>query len=304
MIRLLGFHNLGEFNLLFFTLLLVIYCMTIFGNLLIIVLVSYNKTLQSPMYFFLTQLSLTDVLLTTDICPNMLNIVLHEQAAISFPGCIIQVYFFGLSETSECLLLTLMSYDRYIAICFPLHYASTMSHGLCIKLVFSSWLISFAIPVILTLGICQLQFCGPNIIDHFFCDFNPLVDLSCSDTSVVLIESTLICFPVIVLPFLVIVVSYTYIVSSVIKIPSFLGRYKSFSTCSSHLTVVSIFYGTLIAMYVLPNKGQSHTSAKILAMLYTVFTPFFNPFIYSLRNKDIKKALERICCKQTFVNIK
>ncbi|KAM5171657.1 olfactory receptor 1468-like [Mantella aurantiaca] len=254
-------------------------------------LVSYSKALHSPMYFFLTQLSISDVMLSTDITPNMLNILLHEKASISFSGCITQYYFFSLLETVECFLLTVMSYDRYLAICAPLHYTSIMNHRLCVKLVLVSWLFSCSIAIMLTLSMNQLQFCGPNTIDHFFCDFYPLVELSCSTVSIIQMESTVLSIPVLVVPLLVIVVSYTCIVLAILKISSFSGRLKTFSTCSSHLSVVSIFYGTLITMYMMPSEGQSHDISKTLALLYTVFTPFLNPFIYSFRNNDIKKAL-------------
>lgn len=293
-ILFLGFHNVDTFNLTLFILLLIIYIVTVCGNLLIIVLVFCSKTLHSPMYLFLTQLSVTDIMLTTDISPNMLNIVLHEQTTISFSGCITQFYFSALSLVSECFLLTVMSYDWYLAICTPLHYGSIMNNAVCFKFIFASWLWGCSLVLMLTLSICQLQFCGPNEVDHFFCDLNALVQLSCSDASIVQMESILLSIHVIVLPFLVIVISYTYIVSTILKISSFSGRLKCFSTCSSHLTMVSIFYGTLITMYMLPNEGQSHILTKILVMLYTVFTPFSNPFIYSLRNKDIKKALRNI----------
>ncbi|XP_077329861.1 olfactory receptor 11L1-like [Lithobates pipiens] len=290
-IFLLGFHNMGKFKLLVFTSILMVYCAAICGNLLIITLVSYSKTLQSPMYFFLFQLSVTDIILITDIAPNMLNILLHGQTSISFPGCITQLYFFVLSETFECLLLTVMSYDRYLAICYPLHYVSIMSQVLCITFVFVAWLLSSSLTSFIIHGVCSLEFCGPNTIDQFFCDFYPLMKLSCSDTSIVRMESTLLCTAVVVLPFFLIVLSYIYIALTILKISSISGRLKSFSTCSSHLTVVSIFYGTLISMYVLPSEGQSQMVSKILSLLYTVFTPFINPFIYSLRNKDIKNAL-------------
>ncbi|KAM5171614.1 olfactory receptor 5P56-like [Mantella aurantiaca] len=288
---------MDTFNVMLFALLLIIYIVTICGNLLIIVLVFCSKTLHSPMYFFLTQLSVTDIMLTTDISPNMLITVLHEQTSISFSSCIAQFYFSCLSLTFECFLLTVMSYDRYLAICSPLHYASIMNHAVCCKSILVSWLWGCSLVLILTLSICQLQFCGPNTVDHFFCDFNALVKLSCSDASIVQIESILLSIHVIVLPFLVIVVSYTYIVLTILKI-SFAGRLKSFSTCSSHLTVVSIFYGTLIALYM--QKDQSQIITKILVMLYTVFTPFTNPFIYSLRNKDIKEALRNAVIRKRF----
>ncbi|XP_018415328.1 PREDICTED: olfactory receptor 11L1-like [Nanorana parkeri] len=297
-ILFLGFHNLDTFNLALFTLLLIIYIVTICGNLLIIVLVFCSKTLHSPMYIFLTQLSISDIMLTTDISPNMLNIVLHEQTSISLSSCITQFYFSSLSLVSECFILTVMSYDRYLAICTPLHYASIMNPSVCSKFIFVSWFWGCSLVLMLTLSICQLEFCGPSTVDHFFCDLNVLVQLSCSDASIVQAEGILLSIHVIVLPFLVIVVSYTYIVMTISKIFSFSGRLKSFSTCSSHLTVVSIFYGTLIAMYMCPKEGQSQIITKILVMLYTVFTPLLNPFIYSLRNKDIKEALRNVLIRK------
>ncbi|XP_072254771.1 olfactory receptor 1468-like [Pyxicephalus adspersus] len=251
-----------------------------------------------PMYFFLSQLSICDILLTTDIAPNMLNIILHERTSISFPGCITQFFIFGSIETFECFLLTVMSYDRYLAICSPLHYVSIMNHGLCNKLVLTSWLLSCLLASISTLELSELEFCGINIIDYLYCDLRPLIELSCSDTSRLQLEAILICIPVLVLPFLVIVVSYTCIVLTMLKIPSYSGRLKSFSTCSSHLTVVFIFYGTLIVAYLIPKKGQSRIMSKMITMLYTVFTPFLNPFIYSLRNKDIKNILKNMISKQ------
>ncbi|XP_073479943.1 olfactory receptor 1468-like [Aquarana catesbeiana] len=297
-IFLLGFHDMGRFNVLLFILLLIIYCVTICGNSMIITLVSYSKNLHSPMYFFLTQLSIADILLTTDISPFMLNIVLHQGSSISFPGCITQLYFFILAEGFECLLLTMMSYDRYLAICSPLYYSSIMNHMLCIKLIVASWLLGSLVALILVHGIAQLYFCRSNTIDHFFCDFYPVMDISCSDMSLPQLEAPLLCFLVIVLPFIVIVISYVCIVLTIIKISSSSGKLKSFSTCSSHLTVVSIFYGTLIATYIIPNEGQTKILSKTLAFLYTVFTPLLNPFIYSLRNEDIKEALRRIIYNQ------
>ncbi|KAM9312229.1 olfactory receptor 10A7-like [Gastrophryne carolinensis] len=291
---LLGFSNIGRFQLLLFIVLLVIYCVTIYGNLLIITLVSFSQTLHTPMYFFLTQLAIADILMTTDIAPNMLNMLRHKQGSISFYGCITQMYLFGSSEASECLLLMVMSYDRYLAICSPLHYTMIMNQSLCIKLVLASWLLSCCLLLMLTLEICKLQFCGPNTIDHFFCDFEPLVKLSCSDISIVQREDIFLVIPLAVVPFFVIVGSYTKIVLTILKISSISGKLKSFSTCSAHLTVVSILYGTLIVMYMLPSEGRSKMISKAMAMMYTTVTPFLNPLIYSLRNKDIKNALNII----------
>ncbi|XP_068129369.1 olfactory receptor 1J2-like [Hyperolius riggenbachi] len=298
-IFLLGFHT-PKLTLLLFTLVLVIYCVTLCGNLLIILLVSFSMILHSPMYFFLTQLSIADIILTTAVSPNMLHVLLHEWGSLSLSGCISQLYFSGMSITSECFLLTVMSYDRYLAVCSPLHYTSTMNHALCVKFILACWLISCCFLFTLTFGISQLQFCGPDTIDHFLCDFNPFLELSCSDVSIVQMESTLLGIPVLVLPFLMIILSYMYIVSNILKISSFAGRLKSFSTCSSHLTVVSIFYGTLTGSYMLPNKVQSQMASKIMAMFYTMFSPLINPFIYSLRNRDIKQAFKALYKKMTY----
>ncbi|XP_072254777.1 olfactory receptor 1468-like [Pyxicephalus adspersus] len=261
---------------------------------MIIMLIYYSKTLHSPMYFFLSQLSISDILLTTDIAPNMLNIILHKRTSISLPGCLLQCYVFGLVEGFECYLLTVMSYDRYVAICSPLHYTSIMKSSLCYKLILTSWLLSCSFALFLTIKISELEFCGSNVMDYFYCDFNPLVELSCSDISRIQLQATMLCFPALVIPFILILVSYTCIVLTLIKIPSFSGRLKSFSTCSSHLTVVFMFYGTLLALYMIPKKRKSKMIRKMMTMLYTVFTPFLNPFIYSLRNTDMKETFKKM----------
>ncbi|KAM4675899.1 olfactory receptor 11L1-like [Discoglossus pictus] len=296
-IILLGFQNLGSFRIVFFILILWMYCITISGNFLIIMLVSISKNLLSPMYFFLTQLSISDIMLTTNIVPNMLHIVLNEGGAISVSGCIVQFYFFGALEISECFLLTVMSYDRYLAICNPLRYSYIMDHALCLRFVITSWLLSFSVILISAVTICTLHFCGTNVIDHFFCDLAPLLELSCSDTYIVKLEGVFMSIPVIILPFILIITSYTNIIHAILKIPSNTRRQKTFSTCSSHLAVVSIYYGTLFAIYVVPTKGQSLTESKVFSLLYTVVTPLINPIIYSLRNKEIKDALNRCFCK-------
>ncbi|XP_018415330.1 PREDICTED: olfactory receptor 11L1-like [Nanorana parkeri] len=291
---LLGFQNDKSIRNFLFFLLLLIYCLTICGNLLIIVLVSYCQNLQCPMYIFLTQLSMNDILLSTDIVPNMLHTIVNIHGTITFMGCITQLYFFSASETLECFLLMVMSYDRYLAICDPLHYGSIMKISFSLKLAAVSWVLSFSLILIDILTISNLQFCGSNIIDHFFCDLAPLLELSCSETYIVQIEVILLSVPVIIVPCLVILASYIHIIITVTRIPSNIDRQKVFSTCISHLTVVSIFYGTLFTVYTLPTRGQSSHLAKALSLLYTVGTPLMNPIIYSLRNKDIKKALKKM----------
>ncbi|KAG9469326.1 hypothetical protein GDO78_020815 [Eleutherodactylus coqui] len=244
---LLGFQVSQGLRHFLFCIFLVIYCGTICGNLLIITLVSTSKNLHTPMYFFISQLSISDILLTIDLVPNMLHILLNNGGTITFLGCFTQFCFFGAMEGSECLLLTVMSYDRYVAICNPLHYASIMTS--------SSFLIE-------TISTAKLIFCGPNTIDHLFCDMVPLIELACSDTSFIHLEIYLIGIPIILIPTAIIVVSYTYIVLAILRIPSI--------------------------------SGQTVTMSKVLSLLYTVLTPLVNPIIYSLRNKDIRKAVHKI----------
>ncbi|XP_066445751.1 olfactory receptor 6J1-like [Eleutherodactylus coqui] len=287
---LLGFQASHDIRIFLFCLLLVVYSFTISMNLLIITLVSTGKNLHTPMYFFLSQLFISDILLTTDIAPNTLHILLNNGETISFIDCITQLYFFGASEASECLILTVMSYDRYVAICNPLRYTAIMTSVHCVKLAVISWLLGFCIMMIIIITTSQLSFCGSNIIDHFFCDLLPLLELSCSDTSNLQFEVYFLSSPLLLIPTIIIIFSYAKIIVTTLRIPSSTGRQKAFSTCSSHLIVVSIYYWTMFSVYVLPTKGQSSTISKVLSLLYTVFTPLINPIIYSLKNDNIKKA--------------
>ncbi|XP_068129336.1 olfactory receptor 2D2-like [Hyperolius riggenbachi] len=296
-IVLLGFKKFHRSKDLLFSLLLPVYIVTVCVNLLIIVLVSHSKNLHSPMYFFLTQLSLSDIMLATDITPNALATVLGDGIIMSFAGCILQFYVFGCSESFECFILTVMAFDRYIAICSPLRYPLIMSRVSCLKLVTCSWILSFSFILVTTLMLSTLQFCGPNVIDHFFCDFAPILEFSCSETSAIQIEVMLLSIPVMIFPLVIIIVSYSCIVKSVQQLSSNISRFKTFSTCSSHLTVVSIFYGTLIITYILPTKGLSLSISRAISVLYTMMTPMLNPIIYSLRNKDIKCAVQRLASK-------
>ncbi|XP_072254915.1 olfactory receptor 11L1-like [Pyxicephalus adspersus] len=293
-IHLLGFQMPHNIRFLIFFLFLIIYYVTLCGNLLIITLVSYSKSLHSPMYFFLSQLSISDILLITDILPNTFHGMLGKGTVLSFSDCHTQFYFFAVSETLECLLLTVMSYDRYLAICKPLHYSLTMNFQVCWMIVITCWALGFFLEMIHTLMISQLKFCGSGIVDHFFCDLDPILQLSCYDTTIIQLEVTLLSAVFIVIPFFIIIVSYIYIIITIFNIPSVTGRQKVFSTCSSHLTVVSIFFGTLICVYFLPSKGQSMNITKFLSLFYTVGTPLLNPMIYSLRNTDLKQAVDKI----------
>ncbi|XP_056424991.1 olfactory receptor 1009-like [Hyla sarda] len=295
---LLGFQVSRGLRLFLFCLFLVVYCLIICWNLLIITLVSTSKNLHTPMYFFISHLSISDILLSTDIVPNMLHMLLNNGGTMTFIGCMTQFYFFSSSEIFECLLLAVMSYDRYVAICNPLRYSSIMTSGHCVILTVICWLSGFSVTLIPTISTAKLRFSGPNIIDHLFCDLLALLEMSCSDTSFVHLELYVIGGPVVLIPTTIIVLSYTYIILAILRIPSNTGRQKAFSTCSSHLIVVSIFYGTIFSVYVVPTKGRTLTMSKILSLLYTVFTPLVNPIIYSLRNKDIKEAVQETIHKR------
>ncbi|XP_056425616.1 olfactory receptor 10A7-like [Hyla sarda] len=295
---LLGFQIRQDKRISLYCLLLVIYCLVICGNLLIITLVSTSKNLHTPMYFFISHLSISDILVSTDIVPNLLHILLNNGGTMTFIGCMTQLYFFSTSESFECLLLAVMSYDRYVAICNPLHYSSIMTSGHCVILTVICWFIGFSFTLICIITTAKLNFCGPKVIDHLFCDLVPLLELSCSDPFIVHLEFYIISIPDVLIPTTIIFVSYTYIVLAILRISSNTGRQKAFSTCSSHLIVLSIFYGTIFSVYVVPMNGQKLTMSKLLSLLYTVFTPLANPIIYSLKNKDIKKAVQETLSKR------
>ncbi|XP_036315997.1 olfactory receptor 7A10-like [Pipistrellus kuhlii] len=290
---LLGLSQALELQPLIFGLFLSMYLITVLGNLLIILAVSSDSHLRTPMYFFLSNLSLVDICFTSTTIPKMLWNIQTQSKAITYEGCITQMYFFILFGGWDIFLLTAMAYDRYVAICYPLHYIVIMNPRLCGLLVLVSWITSVLNSLLETLMVLGLRFCSDLEIPHFFCELNQVVQLACSDT---FFNNIIMYFSAGLLggcPFAGILYSYSRIISSIRAIPSAQGKYKAFSTCASHLSVVSLFYGTVLGVYLSSAVFHSSYSSAIASVMYTVVTPMLNPFIYSLRNKDIKGALER-----------
>ncbi|XP_004615100.3 olfactory receptor 7A10-like [Sorex araneus] len=295
---LLGLSEEPEMQPFIFCLFFFLYLITVLGNLLIILAVGSDPHLHTPMYFFLSNLSLVDICITSTTVPKMLlNIQTHSKA-ISYEGCIIQMYFYILFGGLDNFLLTVMAYDRFVAICHPLHYTVIMNPRLCGLLVLGSWITSSLHSLTETLMVLHLSFCTDLKIPHFFCELNQVLHLACSST---FLNNLVIYFSVGLLgggPLAWILYSYYKIVSSIRKISSAQGKYKAFSTCSSHLSVVSIFYGTVGGVYLSSAVTQNSRSIAITSVMYMVVTPMLNPFIYSLRNKDIKGALQNLIGKK------
>ncbi|KAM3821093.1 olfactory receptor 5B21-like [Vipera latastei] len=292
---LLGFGELHHLQIFLFLFFLVIYIMTMAANIITILLIMNERHLHTPMYFFLGNLSCLEIFYSSTILPRILASLLTGDKKISVSGCITQLYFFAF--LIKCYLLSVMSYDRFLAVCKPLHYATVMNSKVCIQLAAGSWLNSI-LAISLYLGlILQLQFCGQNEIDHFFCEALPLLKLSCSDTFLVKLVTFTVVFIITFPPFVSTLISYIYIIVAILKIPSTTGRQKAFSTCSSHLIVVCTFYGAIVIVYLIPKTEEVRDFNKIFSLLYTVLPPLLNPLIYSLRNKDVKGALRKIAGK-------
>ncbi|XP_075404343.1 olfactory receptor 5G9-like [Tenrec ecaudatus] len=277
-----------------FVLFLLVYGITVIANLGMILLIKVDPRLHTPMYYFLSSLSFCDVCYSSTVSPKMLADFLSEPKRIPYNMCAIQMYFFGAFADVECLLLAVMAYDRYVAICNPLLYTVAMSGGVCTRLVAGAYTIGLVDSAIHTCCTFRLSFCKSNVINHFFCDFLPLLALSCSDISIN--EIVMFTFSTCILgcSILSVLLSYSYIITTILRMNSSEGRRKTFSTCASHLTAVAIFHGTLLFMYLRPSSSYSMDTDKMVSVFYTVVIPMLNPLIYSLRNKDVMGALKKI----------
>ncbi|CAK6443339.1 unnamed protein product [Pipistrellus nathusii] len=294
---LLGLTDIPEIQLVIFILLFLTYVFSIIGNLTIITLTLLDSHLQTPMYFFLRNFSFLEISFTTTFTPRLLFSILTGKKSISFAGCLTQYFFAILLGATEFYLLAAMAYDRYVAICKPLHYTTIMSRRVCIQLVLCSWLSGFLIiisPIILT---SQLDFCASNILNHYCCDYGPLLEISCSDTRLLEILDFILAFVTLVVTLVLVSISYTNIIWTILKIPSAQQRKKAFSTCSSHMIVISISYGSCIFMYIKPSAKEGVAFNKGVALLNTSVAPLLNPFIYTLRNKQVKQAFKDVTRK-------
>ncbi|XP_025240257.1 olfactory receptor 10C1 [Theropithecus gelada] len=300
---LVGFSHLADLQGLLFSVFLTIYLLTVAGNFLIVALVSTDAALQSPMYFFLCVLSTLEIGYTSVTVPLLLHHLLTGQCHISRSGCALQMFFFLFFGATECCLLAAMAYDRYAAICESLRYPLLLSHRMCLQLTGSAWACGVLVGLGHTSFIFSLPFCGPNAIPHFFCEIQPVLQLVCGDTSLNELQIILAAALIILCPFSLILGSYGRILVTIFRIPSAVGRRKAFSTCSSHLIVVSLFYGTAIFIYIRPKASYDPVTDPLVSLFYAVVTPILNPIIYSLRNTEVKAALKRTMQKMVPMEI-
>ncbi|XP_015270251.1 PREDICTED: olfactory receptor 6M1-like [Gekko japonicus] len=296
---LIGFQLPKSVENLFFVMLLAVFLLTLTGNITIITLVCLAQQLQTSMYFFLCNLSLLEILFVLTITPKMLANLVSLNKTISFLGCAAQCYFYFFLGTTEFILIAVMSFDRYVAVCHPLRYAIIVNGRVCMTLVLGCWIGGFLSTIGPIVLFFQLTFCGSNVIDHFFCDYAPMIKLSCNEVQFILALVSILSSVVLLSSLAVTGVSYVYIITTIVRMNSTKGRLKTFSTCASHLTVASIFYGSAIFMYSLPGQGRSLAVQKAVAVLTAVVTPLLNPFIYTLRNEKVKEALRDCLKRQT-----
>ncbi|XP_004476761.2 olfactory receptor 13A1-like [Dasypus novemcinctus] len=292
-----GFSENPQLRGALFALFFLLYLTALAGNSLILIAICLNRPLHTPMYFFLTNLAIIDIICTSTVLPKLLENLVDKDSTISYRGCLTQLFFMTWVLGAELLLLAVMSYDRYVAICQPLHYHTQMSRPHCALLAFSVWFVSGVNISVHTGLIAQLTFCGPNKIHHFLCEIPTLLMLACSPTNVNNVMSITSDVFLAVVNFFFTMASYTLIIASILRIRSAEGKRRAFSTCSSHLLVVCVYYSTVIYTYLLPGSGSSMENGKVVAVMYTAVSPTLNPLIYTLRNRDVKVALRRVLPK-------
>ncbi|XP_069098197.1 olfactory receptor 6F1-like [Pleurodeles waltl] len=290
---LVGFQTNRELEIFQFLIFLIMYLLTLMGNIIIITLVSVDTRLHMPMYIFLGHFSLMEIFYSSCILPKLMSISLTTVKTISFIGCFAQFYFFFSLGVAELLLLTLMSVDRYLAICNPLHYSAIINNRTCLQIGLGCWSSGLIFSLPPTFLISQLDFCGSIVINHFFCDGPPLLKISCTDTSLIELIHFLLAICIVLSSFLITFMSYFTIIKAILRIPSATGRKKTFSTCSSHLSIATIYYGTLIFTYVRPKAINDIELNKVASMFYTSVTPMINPMVYSLRNTEVRNAARK-----------
>ncbi|XP_060975744.1 olfactory receptor 2A5-like [Dama dama] len=291
---LLGFSSDTTTNRILFGAFLLLYVSSVLGNGLIITLVCLDMHLHTPMYFFLCILSLLDMSYVTTTVPQMLVHLLSLSQTISFAGCWLQMYIFGAVGLTECILFVVMAFDRYVAICYPLRYTVILSWGLCTQLSAGTWACGFFFSLIHTFSTMRLPYCGPNRVNHYFCEGPSVRDLACLDTHVIEMVDLVISVFMVVAPLSLIVASYIRIAQAILKFKSMQARCKAFSTCASHLTVITVFYAPATYLYMRPNASYSPEQDKQVSLFYNVFTALLNPVVYSLRNKDMKRAFLKV----------
>ncbi|XP_004716474.1 olfactory receptor 508-like [Echinops telfairi] len=294
---ILGLTKDPTVGAILFVMFLAIYVVTLMGNISIIILIRSSPQLHTPMYLFLCHLAFVDIGYSSSVTPVMLMGFLREETALPVMGCVAQLCSVVTFGTAECFLLAVMAYDRYVAICSPLLYSTQMSPRICMILVGICYLGGCVNAWTYTGCLLRLSFCGPNVVNHFFCDYSPLLKLSCSYDFVSDITPAISSASIIVVTVFVIAVSYVYILITILRMKSTEGRHKAFSTCSSHLTAVTLFYGTLTFIYVMPKSSYSSDQNKVVSVFYTVVIPMLNPLIYSLRNKEVKEALKHLMAR-------
>ncbi|XP_004697318.1 putative olfactory receptor 2W6 [Echinops telfairi] len=295
---LVGFSDRPGLERILFAFILVFYILTLVGNTAIILLSITDARLHTPMYFFLGNLSFLDLCFTTSIVPQLLWNLWGPEKTITYHGCVAQLYIYMILGSTECVLLAVMSYDRYVAVCRPLHYTVVMHPRLCLQLVTVAWLCGFLNSFVMCPQTMQLSRCGRLRVDHFLCEMPALIAMACEDTMLVEAFAFALGVALLLVPLSLILISYGMIAAAVLRIKSAAGRKKAFNTCSSHLTVVSLFYGTIIYMYLQPANSYSQDQGKFLTLFYTIVTPSINPLIYTLRNKDVKGAMKKLLGKK------